>query len=101
MLRFLAEIEKYFAKSDKAETCIVLQSLISMKYQSKGNVRENIMGKSNIASKLKALNVKYLSHNSFVLILHGNQALKKITCLCLIAFCKTLFNLSKEIFDIC
>ena len=37
---FLAEVEKRFAKSDKAETSTLLQNLIliSMKYQGKGNV---------------------------------------------------------------
>jgi len=37
---FLVEIEKRFAKSDKAETSTLLQNLIliSMKYQGKGNV---------------------------------------------------------------
>ena len=34
---FLAEIEKCFAKSDKVETSTLLQNLISMKYQGKGN----------------------------------------------------------------
>jgi len=52
---FLAEIEKCFAKSDKAKTSTLLQNFISMKYQGKGNVREYIMGMSNIASKLRAL----------------------------------------------
>ncbi|XP_058754566.1 uncharacterized protein LOC131627727 [Vicia villosa] len=52
---FLDEIEKCFAKSDKAETSTLLQSLISIKYKGKGNIREYIMEMSNIASKLKAL----------------------------------------------
>ena len=52
---FIAEIEKRFAKSDKAETSTLLQNLISMKYQGKRNVREYIMEMSNIASKLRAL----------------------------------------------
>jgi len=55
---FLAEIEKYFAKSDKAEASTLLQNLISMKCQGKGNVREYIMGMSNIASKLRALKLE-------------------------------------------
>ncbi|XP_028196659.1 uncharacterized protein LOC114381593 [Glycine soja] len=55
---FLAEIEKCFAKSDKAETSTLLQNLISMKYQGKGNFREYIMGMSNIAPKLKALKLE-------------------------------------------
>ena len=60
---FLADIEKRFAKSDKAETSTLLQNLISMKYNGKENVREYIMGMSNIASKLRALKLelsKYL-----------------------------------------
>ncbi|KAL2518256.1 hypothetical protein Adt_14503 [Abeliophyllum distichum] len=52
---FLAEIEKRFAKNDKAETSTLLQSLISMKYNSKGNIREYIIQMSHTASKLKAL----------------------------------------------
>jgi hypothetical protein len=55
---FLAEIEKRFAKSDKAETSTHLQSLISMKYKGKGNIREYIMEMSNIASKLKSLKLE-------------------------------------------
>ena len=55
---FLAKIEKRFSKSDKAETSTLLQNWISMKYQGKGNVREYIMGMSNIASKLRALKLK-------------------------------------------
>ncbi|XP_019427119.1 PREDICTED: uncharacterized protein LOC109335441 [Lupinus angustifolius] len=34
---FLAEMEKRFAKSNKAETSTLLQNLISMKYKGKGN----------------------------------------------------------------
>jgi len=37
---FLAEIEKRFARSDNVETSTLLQNLISMKYQGKGNIRE-------------------------------------------------------------
>lgn len=55
---FLAEIEKRFAKDDKVETSTLLQSLISMKYKRKGNIREYIMEMSNIASKLKALKLE-------------------------------------------
>ncbi|XP_019435893.1 PREDICTED: uncharacterized protein LOC109342350 [Lupinus angustifolius] len=55
---FLAEMEKHFAKSDKAETSTLLQSLICMKYKGKGNVREYIMEMSNIASKIKALKLE-------------------------------------------
>ena len=37
---FLAEIEKCFAKSDKAETSTILKKLISMKFWGKENIRE-------------------------------------------------------------
>ncbi|XP_022854587.1 uncharacterized protein LOC111375901 [Olea europaea var. sylvestris] len=55
---FLAEIEKRFAKNDKAETSTLLQSLISMKYRGKGNIREYIMEMSQVASKLKGLKLE-------------------------------------------
>ena len=55
---FLAKIEKRFAKSDKAEASTLLQNLISMKYQGKGNIREYIMSMSNIVFKLKALKLE-------------------------------------------
>lgn len=55
---FLAEIEKRFAKNDKAETSTLLQSLISMRYKGKGNIREYIMEMSHLASKLKALKLE-------------------------------------------
>ena len=55
---FLAEIEKRFAKSDKAETSTILKSLISMKYKGKGNIREYIMEMSHTASKLKVLKLE-------------------------------------------
>ncbi|XP_073047247.1 uncharacterized protein [Primulina eburnea] len=55
---YLDEIEKRFAKSDKAETSTILKSLISMKYKGKGNIREYIMEMSHLASQLKALNLE-------------------------------------------
>ncbi|XP_022878635.1 uncharacterized protein LOC111396430 [Olea europaea var. sylvestris] len=55
---FLAEIEKRFAKNDKAETSTLLQSLISMKYRGKGTIRKYIMEMSHIASKLKGLKLE-------------------------------------------
>ncbi|RVW20958.1 Retrovirus-related Pol polyprotein from transposon TNT 1-94 [Vitis vinifera] len=55
---FLAEIQKRFAKNDKAKTSTLLASLISMKYKGKGNVREYIMEMSHLASKLKALKLE-------------------------------------------
>ncbi|KAI9157783.1 hypothetical protein LWI28_027996 [Acer negundo] len=55
---FLAKIEKRFAKNNKVETSALLQSLVSMKYKDKGNIREYIMEMSHIASKLKALKLE-------------------------------------------
>lgn len=55
---FLTEIEKHFKKNDKAETNTLLQNLIFMKYQGKGNIREYITSMSNIVSKFKALKLE-------------------------------------------
>ena len=55
---FLTEIEKRFAKSDKAETSTLLQKLISMRFKGKENIREYIMEMSHLASKLKALKLE-------------------------------------------
>ena len=62
---FLDDIEKHFVKNDKAETSILLGSLVSMKYKGQGNIREYIMQMSNISSKLKALKLE-LSDNFLV-----------------------------------
>ncbi|XP_075086152.1 uncharacterized protein LOC142168882 [Nicotiana tabacum] len=53
--RFMAEIENVFVKSEKAEIHTLLKSLISMRYQGKGNIREYIIQIFHLASKLKAL----------------------------------------------
>ena len=55
---FLAEIEKRFEKSDKAETSTLLKKLISMKFKGNENIREYIMEMSHIASKLKGLKLE-------------------------------------------
>ena len=55
---FLEEIEKRFAKNNKAETSTLLASLISMRYKGKGNIREYIMEMSHLASKLKTLKLE-------------------------------------------
>ncbi|CAH9097777.1 unnamed protein product [Cuscuta europaea] len=52
---FLAELEKRFAKNEKAETSTLLSTLVIMKYKGKGNIREYILEMSHIASKLSAL----------------------------------------------
>ncbi|KAJ9171116.1 hypothetical protein P3X46_019164 [Hevea brasiliensis] len=52
---FLEDLEKRFAKNEKAETSTILAKLISMRYTGKGNIREYIMKMSDLASKLKAL----------------------------------------------
>ena len=55
---FLEDIEKIFAKNEKAETSTLLAKLISMRYVGKGNIREYIMEMSHTASKLKALKLE-------------------------------------------
>ncbi|XP_047313809.1 uncharacterized protein LOC124917405 [Impatiens glandulifera] len=64
---FLIEIEKRFTKSDNAEMSIFLQSLITMRYLGKGNIREYILNMSNVASKLRALKLD-LSEDMLVLL---------------------------------
>ena len=55
---FLEDIEKRFAKNEKAETSTLLAKLISMTYVGNGNIREYIMEMSHTASKLKALKLE-------------------------------------------
>ena len=55
---FLENIEKRFAKNEKAKTSTLLEKLISMRYVGKGNIREYIMEMSHTASKLKALKLE-------------------------------------------
>ena len=55
---FLEDIEKRFAKNEKAETSTLLAKLISMRYVGKGNIREYIMEMSYSASKWKALKLE-------------------------------------------
>ncbi|CAM8978338.1 unnamed protein product [Rhodiola kirilowii] len=62
---YLTEFEKHFVENDTAKTSKLLANLISMKYFGKGNVRENIMEISQLASKLKALKIE-LSINLLV-----------------------------------
>ncbi|KAF2291242.1 hypothetical protein GH714_020841 [Hevea brasiliensis] len=52
---FLEDLEKRFAKNEKAETSTILAKFISMRYTGKGNIREYIMEMSDLVSKLKAL----------------------------------------------
>ncbi|CAM8905368.1 unnamed protein product [Rhodiola kirilowii] len=58
---YLAEFEKRFV-NDKAKTSELLAILISMKYSGKGNVWEHIMEISQLASKLKALKLKFFEY---------------------------------------
>ena len=55
---FLKDIEKRFAKNEKAKTSTLLEKLISMRYVGKGNIREYIMEMSHTTSKLKALKLE-------------------------------------------
>ncbi|XP_058784651.1 uncharacterized protein LOC131659482 [Vicia villosa] len=66
---FLAKIEKHFAKIDKVEASTLLQSLISIKYKGKGNIRKYIMKMSNISSnKFMAQNLELSDNLHLVLI---------------------------------
>ncbi|XP_057740368.1 uncharacterized protein LOC130957539 [Arachis stenosperma] len=56
--QFLKDVEKFFAKNEKAETSSLLSKLVSMRYKGKGNIREYIMQMSHLASKLKALKLE-------------------------------------------
>lgn len=66
---FHVEIEKHFMKSDKTKKSLLLQNLISMKYQDKGYVREYIMEMWNIHSKLKVLKLELLEDLLIQLVL--------------------------------
>ena len=52
------EIEKYFAKNGKGEASNLLTNLTSMRYKDNGNIREYVMKMSNLARKLKTLDIK-------------------------------------------
>lgn len=54
---FLVDNEKIFVDNEKAEIGMLLRSLISMRYTSKGNTREYILEMSH-AAKLKILKLK-------------------------------------------
>lgn len=56
--QFLEEIEKHFARNDKAETGRLLENFVSIKYIGSWNIREYIMEMSNLASKLKTLKLE-------------------------------------------
>ena len=62
---FLNELEKRFAKNEKAKTDTLLTILVSMMYKAKGNIREYILKMSHITSKLKTFKLK-LSDNLLV-----------------------------------
>ena len=55
---FLTYLKKRFGKNEQAETSTFLVNLISMRYNGKGNIRENIMEMSHLDSKLKALKLE-------------------------------------------
>ena len=55
---FLEEIEKCFAKNEKAGTNRLLTSLVSIRYKGKGNIRKYIMEMSHLALKIKTLKLE-------------------------------------------
>ena len=66
---FLNDLEKQFAKKEKAETSTLLVNLVSMRYKAEGNIREYILEMSNITSKLKALKLELSKHFLMHLVL--------------------------------
>ncbi|XP_062104312.1 uncharacterized protein LOC133815491 [Humulus lupulus] len=64
---FLEQIEERFAKNDKVEMTTLLGSLMTMKYNGQGNVREYIMEMHHIISRLKTLKIE-LSDDVLVLM---------------------------------
>nr|KYP69895.1 hypothetical protein KK1_009101 [Cajanus cajan] len=55
---FLDAIKQYFTSNEKANANSLLTKLISMRYKSKGNIREYIMEMFNLTSKLKTLKLE-------------------------------------------
>ena len=54
---YLAELEKVYVKNDKAEVGTLLAKLTSMRYAGNGSVREHILSMSQIAKRLKVLDL--------------------------------------------
>ena len=54
---FLSNVTAKFKDSDKAETADLMQKFTNMKYEGDGKIREFILSKSNLANKLKTLDV--------------------------------------------
>lgn len=54
---YLAELEKVYVKNDKAEIGTLLAKLTSIRYASNGSVREHILSMSQIAMRLKVLDL--------------------------------------------
>ncbi|RDX71431.1 hypothetical protein CR513_49228, partial [Mucuna pruriens] len=58
-MKFLEEIEKLFAKSEKVVMNNLLAKLITMNYKDKGNIKEYITKMSNLAPKLQSLKLAH------------------------------------------
>jgi len=56
--KFLEDVQQFFAKNEKTEASNLLRKLVSMRYKGKENIREYIMEKSHLASKLKSLKLE-------------------------------------------
>ncbi|XP_074337538.1 uncharacterized protein LOC141674736 [Apium graveolens] len=56
--KFLSEIDQYFAKNEKAKMSNLLSKPVTIKYKGKGNIREYIIGMSNLAGKFKELKLE-------------------------------------------
>ena len=56
--KYLAQVANRFAKNEKAKVSTIFGNLVSIRYKGKGNIREYIMEISNLAAKLKSLNLE-------------------------------------------
>ncbi|CAA7402582.1 unnamed protein product [Spirodela intermedia] len=66
---FLQKLEKKFAKNDKVEISMILEKLLSMKYEGKENIREYILKMSYFTLELKTLKLELLEHLCVHLVL--------------------------------
>ena len=57
-MKFLLDIEQFFAKNKKLETSTLLRKLVGMKYIKMETIREYIMEMSDIVEKLKAFKLQ-------------------------------------------
>lgn len=54
---YLDKIEEKFKRSDKAETGVLLSTLINTKHDGSGSVREHLLKLVNVANKLNTIDI--------------------------------------------